>query len=72
AIVEQTERGVTILKGKGGYSNTERDILLCVVTRLEITQIKGIIEDIDSKAFVLIKTINDTSGGMIKRHATKF
>ena len=39
-IIRYLQRGVTVYKGRGGLSNAERDILFCVVTRLEIGRIK--------------------------------
>ena len=37
-------RGVTVFKGYGGMSGAERDILYCVVTRLEISNVKAIVQ----------------------------
>ena len=35
-VVDELERGVTVLKGKGFYSGEERPVLLCVVSRGEM------------------------------------
>lgn len=64
-------RGVTIYKGKGGYSATgeaaEIDILYTVVTRLELNKLKTEIERIEPAAFVVMNSVKDTRGGMIKK-----
>jgi uncharacterized membrane-anchored protein YitT (DUF2179 family) len=66
AIFEQTQRGVTVYKGKGGFSDEEKEILFCVVTRLEIPKIKSIVEEIDPGAFLVTSSLNEASGGMVK------
>ena len=66
AILEQTGRGVTIYKGEGGFSGNDQDILLCVVTRLEVPKIKNIVEEVDQSAFIITHSLNEASGGMVK------
>lgn len=71
-ITTHISRGVTVLKSDKGYGSRgefdeEGKVLFCVVTRLEVTQLLREIEKIDSKAFIVQHTINDTKGGMIKR-----
>ncbi|MFH1004537.1 MAG: YitT family protein [Bacteroidota bacterium] len=72
AIIHYLNRGVTIYKGKRGFGkrgeNTEDiDIIFCVVTRLEIPKLQLLIKQIDKNAFVIMQSINDTKGGMIKK-----
>lgn len=71
-IVEKLGRGVTIYKGRGGYGKTghsdhQTDILFTVVTRLEVAGLNAEIEKIDPHAFVVMGSIKDTRGGMIKK-----
>jgi uncharacterized membrane-anchored protein YitT (DUF2179 family) len=68
AILRDLRRGVTIYKGRGGLSDTEQDILFCVVTRLEIGRIKNAAQDIDPSAFIVVHPLADAAGGVIKRH----
>ena len=75
-ITEDLGRGVTIYAGKGGFKKdkaalTEFDILYTVVTRLEIARIKTEIEKIDKDAFIIMNSIKDTKGGMIKKRPLK-
>ncbi len=71
-IVEKLGRGVTVYQSKGGYgkqgiSNRDNDILFTVVTRLEVAGLNAEIEKIDPNAFVVMGSIKDTRGGMIKK-----
>ncbi len=69
AILRDLRRGVTIYKGRGGLSDTEQDILFCVVTRLEIGRVKSTAHDIDGSAFIVVHPLADASGGVLKRLA---
>lgn len=71
-IVSKLGRGVTVYKSNGGYgkqgvSNRNNDILFTVVTRLEVAGLNAEIEKIDPNAFVVMGSIKDTRGGMIKK-----
>lgn len=59
--------GVTIFKGKSGYSENETDIVFTVVTRLEISKIHSEIKEIDENVFLIESSINDTTGGLINK-----
>lgn len=67
AIVSDLKRGVTVYKGQGGRSGAEQDILYCVVTRLEIGRVKNVVKDIDPSAFIVIHSLSDADGGIIKK-----
>jgi uncharacterized membrane-anchored protein YitT (DUF2179 family) len=69
AIVRDLQRGVTVYKGRGGLSDTEQDILFCVVTRLEIGRVKTVVRDLDQKAFIVVNPLADAEGGVLKRLA---
>ncbi|MBQ0735384.1 YitT family protein [Aquimarina celericrescens] len=75
-ITEKMRRGVTIYQGKQGYGSHENlddiDIIYTVITRLEISKLNNEIEKIDPKAFVIMHSINDTRGGMIKKRPTEY
>jgi len=65
-------RGVTVYEGKGGYGkdghiNDPRDIVFTVATRLEIPSIKQEILSIDPSAFIVQQSVDDTTGGLVKR-----
>ncbi|MBK7440068.1 MAG: YitT family protein [Chitinophagales bacterium] len=75
-ITEKLGRGVTIINGKSGYgthghSNNAIDIVYTVVTRLEVSKLNSEIEKIDKDAFIVMSSIRDTKGGMIKKRVHK-
>ncbi len=75
-IVNTMGRGVTIYKGMGGYRKPggverELEIVFTVVTRLEIARLRTEIDKIDPKAFIIMNSIKDTKGGMIKKRPLK-
>ncbi len=72
AITNILHRGVTVYKGTGGLGSSgpteaERDILYCVVTRLEIGNIKNAVTDIDPAAFITTHALSDVHGGLVKK-----
>jgi uncharacterized membrane-anchored protein YitT (DUF2179 family) len=71
-IMNKLGRGLTVYKGekgfgKGGVRRTNMDIIFTVVTRLEISSLQAEIEKIDPHAFVVMGSLKDTRGGMIKK-----
>lgn len=75
-ITHKLGRGVTVYKGTGGYGKKgyipdDSEILFTVVTRLEISRLRSEIELIDDDAFVVMHSIKDTKGGMIKKRPLK-
>ncbi|ALM09317.1 membrane protein [Sediminicola sp. YIK13] len=70
-ITEKLGRGLTIYRAKGGYGkngiHNDYDVIYTVITRLEIRKLNIEISKIDPNAFVVMNSINDTRGGMIKK-----
>jgi len=69
AILQEMGRGITIYKARGGMTGDDREILYCVVTRLEIGRVRRIVESFDPSAFVVQHPLADVRGGMVHRHA---
>jgi uncharacterized membrane-anchored protein YitT (DUF2179 family) len=72
SITENLGRGVTVYQGKSGYGkdgqiNDPRDIIFTVATRFEIPSLKQTILKIDPRAFIVQQSIDDTTGGLLKR-----
>ncbi|MCC2545207.1 YitT family protein [Hymenobacter sp. BT175] len=71
-VTEKLGRGATVYSGKRGYGTqghqlNELNIIFTVVTRLEVTQLTDEINKIDRQAFVVMHSVRDTKGGMIKK-----
>jgi len=61
-IMNEMERGVTILSGRGSFTKKERDVLYCVVPKNEIIRLKNVITSVDPHAFVSVSSVNDVLG----------
>ena len=61
-IMSDLQRGVTSWQGTGMYSGNAKQILLCVVSRSEISQVKAIVHEADPNAFVVIGQVNEVLG----------
>ncbi len=75
-IKHKMGRGLTIYSGRRGFGKRGEnyiatDILFTVVTRLEITRLTNEIEKIDPNAFIVMQSIRDTKGGMVKKRPLK-
>lgn len=53
-ILQEMERGVTVLTGRGGYTGQERTVLYCVITRSEVVQLKNVVREADPRAFMVV------------------
>ena len=75
-LTEKLGHGVTVYSGKKGYAKSgetlkETNIIYTVITRLEIAKLQNEIEKIDPNAFIIMNSIKDTKGGMIRRRKIK-
>lgn len=74
-IVEKMGRGVTLYKGEKGFGKrgeiTDMNILFTVITRFEMNKLNTEIQTIDPNAFVVMSSVKDTKGGMIKKKPLK-
>jgi uncharacterized membrane-anchored protein YitT (DUF2179 family) len=75
-IKQKMGRGLTIYSGKRGFgkrgeSYIATDIIFTVVTRLEISRLTKEVEKIDPNAFIVMQSIKDTRGGMVKKRPLK-
>ncbi len=71
AIIEKMGRGCTIYFGKRGQTLEQTDIIYTLITRLELAKLHTEIDKIDKKAFVIMHSIKDAKGGMIKKRSLK-
>ena len=69
-------RGITVYKGERGFGKSgeklyDMQIVYTIVTRLEVSKLKVEIEKIDPNAFVVMSSVKDMKGGMIKKRRLK-
>lgn len=67
AIMNQMHRAVTFIHGEGGYLRNDKNILYCVISRLEVTRLKFITHDIDPQAFLSVFDVREVQGGFLKK-----
>ena len=67
AIMDRLGRGVTYLHGEGAYTGDRKKVVFTVISRLEETKLKDILDDYDEKAFLAIGNIHDVRGGQFKK-----
>lgn len=76
AIIEKLGRGCTLYSGKKGYAKRgellkQTDIVYTLLTRLELSKLQTEIDKIDKDAFIVMHSIKDAKGGMIKKRPLK-
>ncbi|MEA4902833.1 YitT family protein [Desulfitobacterium sp.] len=61
-IMEKLDRGVTLFKASGAYSGEDKDVIYCIISRTQLSQIKEIIHRRDQKAFLAISEVPEVVG----------
>lgn len=62
AIIGHLDRGLTILRAEGGYSQEDRQVLLVVVSNRELHQLERIVKNIDPESFVIVSEVREVRG----------
>jgi len=62
ALNEQLDRGTTILKGKGGWSGGDRDVIMCAIRRNQAYKLRALIRSLDPKAFIIAGDASEILG----------
>ena len=74
-LVNDLGKGITVYKGEKGYLpgsfevKTNADIIVTIISRLEIKQIQDAVLSIDPKAFIYVQSIKEAAGGILKHKA---
>lgn len=70
-IINKMGRGVTLYSGKRGFGKSGEtknvEIVFTVITRLELSKLNTELIKIDPHAFVVMSSVKDTKGGMVKK-----
>lgn len=67
-ILKDVDRGITALKGKGMYTGSDKEVLLCVLHRGQLPILKEIIKEVDNKAFIILTDIREVFGEGFKTY----
>ena len=66
-LIERLDISVTYLQGIGGYTGQDKDLIYCVISRLELPKMIDIIKEIDPKAFVSVVDVHEVYGGRFRK-----
>ena len=61
-ILEKLNRGVTVMKGEGGYKHSQKNIIFCVVSKSQFYKVKEIAMGVDKNAFIVGCEAGDVLG----------
>ncbi len=62
AVMDELERGVTILPAKGAYSHMEKTMLYCAINKSEVVRLKTLVHEVDPHAFMVIGQATEALG----------
>lgn len=75
AVMSELGIGLTVLYGRGGFSNSEQEILYVIVERLQLAELKEIVHREDSGAFIAVENLHEVINGRLagrRRKKTRF
>jgi uncharacterized membrane-anchored protein YitT (DUF2179 family) len=61
-LLKDLRRGVTYLEGRGAYTEREFRVLMCVMTRYELVELRTLVREIDPSAFTVVLEASDVIG----------
>ena len=69
AILKQLERGATFLDGEGTYSHNKKKVILTVVKKQQLADLKRIVVEIDPDAFIVVQEAHQVLGDGFSRYS---
>lgn len=70
-VLRNMDRGCTFLEAKGGYSDKDRDVLMCAVRKRQFPQLKKIAYELDESAFLIVINADEILGYGFKEYDDK-
>ncbi|KAB2952569.1 YitT family protein [Heliorestis acidaminivorans] len=67
AVVDKLGRGATLFSGRGAYTDQDKEVLYCVVSRNELVRLKALVYECDPKAFMIINDVHEVFGEGFRR-----
>lgn len=68
AVIEDIDRGLTILNAKGGFTGQERPVLMVVVSQSEVSRLKAVVHAADPSAFLILSDAAEVLGEGFKQY----
>lgn len=66
-ITRELDRGLTVLDGRGGYTNEEKQVLLVVVSKNQEVYLKKLVKTADPSAFIIVSNVHEVLGEGFKK-----
>ena len=67
-IMQDVERGLTIINAKGAYTQRDVSMLYCVVGKYQLIKVKNIVKEVDPEAFMIVSHVHEVIGkGFLKQ-----
>ena len=66
ALSEEFGRGLTVIEARGFYSQSEKQVIYCVINRFQVAKLRDVVSQNDPFAFVTLMDISDVIGTSIK------
>lgn len=67
-IMQDVERGLTIINAQGAYTQKDVSMLYCVVGKYQLMKVKNIVKEIDPEAFMIVSHVHEVIGkGFLKQ-----
>ncbi len=67
-IITELEGGVTIIKGKGAFSGTDKNVIMCVMRKQLLPRVRDFVADTDPNSFMIVTKATEIYGEGYKRH----
>ena len=62
AIIQQMDRGVTMLYGEGGYMQDKKEIVMSIISNRELNRLEKLVHSVDPESFLIISSVKEVSG----------
>ena len=67
-MMKELDVGVTFIKSKGAYSNTDGEIIMCVMRKQRLAKVRTALKETDPEAFMIVTSANEVFGEGFKFH----
>jgi len=61
-LMKDLERGVTLIEAKGGYKQTNRPVVMCVIMQQQYPELERLVNAIDPHAFMIVNNVHSVHG----------
>lgn len=67
-VLKDLDRGATALKGRGLFTGSDREVILTVVNRSEVSRLKEMVYEVDPRAFIILADVREVLGEGFKEY----